>query len=38
MDEIGEDFGEREEIAAAVRGLTQEGRLMESDGILYQTE
>lgn len=38
VEEIDTDFGDREAIEEAIKALTDDGRLMESDGILYQTD
>lgn len=38
LDDLGDDFGEREAITAAVKILLADGRIMESDGMLYQAE
>ena len=38
LEDIGEDFGDRDDVMAAIKTLTDEGRLMVSDDIVYQLD
>jgi DNA replication licensing factor MCM3 len=36
LDELGEDFGDRATVMAAITSMEQEGRVQESEGVVYQ--
>jgi DNA replication licensing factor MCM3 len=36
LDELGEDFGDRETVMAAIASMQREGRVQESEGVVYQ--
>jgi DNA replication licensing factor MCM3 len=36
LDELGDDFGDRETVMAAIASLERDGRVHESDGVVYQ--
>lgn len=38
IDELGEDFGDRDTVMAAIQSMAQDGRVMETDGIVYQVD
>lgn len=38
LEEIGEDFGDKEAVMEAINALGEEGRLMVNDGIVYQLD